>query len=156
MMQAVLTSMPTGSRSRQQRATITPARATVEPMDRSIKPAIMTMVMPRAITPFMELLRRMFIQLSQVMNLFAPRVRPMIKSTKKTSMMWSSKKRTIFLRLKAGLPAASVPMLILISSHAKFVKLIDIHVVWNDLVYDSAVAHDQNAMANFQQFFQLS
>ena len=68
--QAVVRSTPRGVRSRQKSATITPDRATVEPIDRSINPPIMTMVMPSAMTPFRELLRKMFIQFDQVMKPF--------------------------------------------------------------------------------------
>ena len=66
---------------------ITPLSATVEPMERSICPAMMTMVMPNAMTPFMDMLRKILAQFGQVKNVLEANVITTTSMMSSTSMM---------------------------------------------------------------------
>ena len=74
-------------RSRQKRATMTPASATCEPMDRSIWPEMMTMVMPKAMTPFSAWLRRMFMMLLTVRKLELTKLMITTRTIRRISMI---------------------------------------------------------------------
>ena len=62
--------------------TMTPLRPIVEPIDRSISPAMITKVIPNATIPFMDMVRRIFKILFAVKKLLFAKEMQMISTTK--------------------------------------------------------------------------